>query len=133
MKFKPSILMLTVALFAALVLPVRVLAQHARYRVIDIGTLGGPSTAQQGNGLGTAQFINSRGTVVGTSDTLVPDPNAPNNCQNPECLVSHAFQWQDGILTDLGSPSGRKHESRQRDQCAWLDCRRLGHWCDCSC
>jgi probable HAF family extracellular repeat protein len=92
-------------LLAALAIPPRGAAQHVRYIAIDIGTLGGPSTGGQGNGPGTSRFVNAAGTVVGSSDTAIPDPFAPN-CSDPECLVAHAFRWQDGILTDLGALPG---------------------------
>jgi probable HAF family extracellular repeat protein len=105
MKFKMQTLVVALSVFAALTLPVQLYAQHTRYKAIDLGTLGGPSTYGQGNGAGTGRFINNPGTVVGTSDTTTPDPNAPN-CFNPDCLVSHAFRWQDGVLTDLGALLG---------------------------
>src|SRR5713226_5257774 len=102
---KSGTVVVAIALFAALGLQAPMAAQHAQYKVIDLGTLGGPSAYGQGDGPGTTQLINGAGTVVGLSDTSIPDPNAPN-CQNPDCLVSHAFRWQDGVLTDLGSLSG---------------------------
>jgi probable HAF family extracellular repeat protein len=80
-------------LLAMLTLPIPVAAQHSRYKLIDIGTLGGPSGGLQGNGLGTSHFINSSGTVVGSSETSIPD-------------VFHAFRWQNGVLTDLGALPG---------------------------
>jgi probable HAF family extracellular repeat protein len=80
-------------LLVALTLSIPVAAQHTRYKLIDIGTLGGPSGGLQGNGLGTSHFINSSGTVVGSSETSIPD-------------VFHAFRWQDGVLTDLGALPG---------------------------
>ena len=47
---------------------------HARYKFIDLGTLGGPSS--------TVEFliksVNNHGTVVGAADTAVPDPFAPD-------------------------------------------------------
>lgn len=89
----------------ALALPFQVAAQHAQYKAIDLGTLGGPSAGGQGNGAGTSRFINSAGVVVGSSETTVLDTYAPN-CSDPECLVGHAFRWQDGILTDLGALPG---------------------------
>ncbi len=92
-------------LFTALALPVELAAQHTQYKLIDIPTLGGDKAYGQGNGLGTSRFLNSAGTVVGSSDTTMPDPNAPN-CGNFDCLVSHAFQWQNGVLTDLGTLPG---------------------------
>jgi len=69
---------------------------HLRYRLIDLGTLGGPNSAE------TLEFpfINNTGMVVGFSDTATPDPF------NPGGFIPHAFQWQEGILTDLGTLPG---------------------------
>jgi probable HAF family extracellular repeat protein len=105
MKAKTLLFALVTTLLAVLAVPMQLAAQHSRYKAIDLGTLGGPSTYGQGNGAGTGRFINNPGTVVGTSDTTTPDPNAPN-CFNPDCLVSHAFRWQDGVLADLGALPG---------------------------
>ena len=105
MKCKTSISMIGISLLAALALPVQLAAQHTRYKLVDIPTLGGDKAYSQGNGPGTGQFLNSAGTVVGSSDTTTPDPNAPN-CANPDCLVAHAFRWRNGVLTDLGTLQG---------------------------
>jgi len=71
---------------------------HQRYKLIDLGTFGGPLSTFEG----TARIINNQGTAVGAADTAVPDPFAPN-CFSPSCFVQHAFQWRDGVLTDLGA------------------------------
>src|SRR5262245_35130130 len=71
---------------------------HPRYKFIDLGTFGGPSSTLEGS----ARVINNQGTAVGAADTPVPDPFAPN-CFSPSCFVQHAFQWRDGVLTDLGA------------------------------
>ena len=106
MKSRTLTCITAITLFAALALPVQLAAQHTRYKLIDIPTLGGDKAYGQGNGPGTARFLNSAGTVVGSSDTSTPDPNAPNSCGNPDCFVSHAFQWRNGVLTDLGTLPG---------------------------
>jgi probable HAF family extracellular repeat protein len=106
MKCKSSIVAaINVVLLATLTLPVELAAQHTRYKLIDIGTLGGPSAGGQGNGLGASQFLTGSGTVVGGSDTSIPDPNAPN-CGGVDCFLSHAFRWQKGVLADLGTLPG---------------------------
>ena len=71
--------------------------QHTRYRLIQIGTFGGPGSGYQGATL----IATNSGMVVGVADTSDADPNAPI-CFNHNCLVSHAWKWQDGVLTDLG-------------------------------
>src|SRR4051812_9305410 len=67
------------------------------YRLIDLGTFGGPNSAE------TQEFpyINNRGTVVGFADTATPD-------NTDEGFTYHAFRWRKGVLTDLGTlPGGR--------------------------
>jgi probable HAF family extracellular repeat protein len=80
--------------------PVPAAAQeHHHYKLIVLGTLGGPN--DQGSESGTGNYlINNRGMVTGSADTLVPDP-FPAACFFGDCLVAHVFRWQDGVLTDL--------------------------------
>jgi putative cell wall-binding protein len=61
--------------------------QHLRYKLIDLGTFGGPSSyLATSNGVTSPdavnQVVNSRGTVVGWGDTSTLDPYAPS-CFNP--------------------------------------------------
>src|SRR6266581_3261774 len=80
---KPRTLMFVTAmtLLAALALPVPMAAQHTRYKLIDVGTLGGPvSTITE-----FEQWLLNNGTLTGIADTSIPDPYAPN-CFDPECL-----------------------------------------------
>jgi probable HAF family extracellular repeat protein len=104
------------ALFAALAIPVRMAAQeqakHRHYKLIDMGTLGGPQSyfnslnLTDRFGFGTvfynlAQVRNSHGVFVGFANTKTPDPY-PAFCYVPDCFVTHAFQFRSGIKTDLG-------------------------------
>src|SRR5437660_11660779 len=87
-----------------LALPVQLAAQHTRYKLIDIGTLGGPVSYIAGNETGHRQ-LNNRGIVAGTADISTPDPNVanPDLWLNPDCFfLSPAFLWQNVVLTDLG-------------------------------
>ncbi len=106
-----------IALFAALGVPVRLVAQdpsaaadkgaqHHRYKLIDMGTFGGQSSYVSGDGNGTFRVLNNRGTLAGSADTSRPDP-FPAFCFNEDCLVSHTFQWRNGVITDLGSLKDR--------------------------
>lgn len=80
--------------------------EHARYRLIDLGTLGGPNSAFQG----FAQVVTNNQVAVGGADTAALYP--PNACFNPisgssSCFIEHAFEWENGTLTDLGAlPNG---------------------------
>jgi probable HAF family extracellular repeat protein len=85
-------------------------ARH-RYRFVDVGTFGGPVSylANDPSGGGAAAgVLNRRGTVVSAADTSIPDPNYPNTCLvcPADPLIFHAFQWRDGVLTDLGALPG---------------------------
>ena len=75
--------------------------QHPRYKLIDLGTFGGPASTL----IDFSKIVNNQGTFVGGADTARPDPFAPN-CFSPSCVVQHAFQWQKGVLTDLGALPG---------------------------
>jgi probable HAF family extracellular repeat protein len=77
---------------------------HHHYKLIDLGTFGGVgSTTPE-----FQQVLNNEGTAVGGADTRNVNP-APN-CFNPfnasDCYVQHAFVWQSGELTDLGTLAG---------------------------
>lgn len=110
MKRNLSILLGAMALQNVLAGPIRLAAQQQpRYKLIDLGTFGGASSyLATSNGVtmpgAVNQVVNSRGTVAGWGDTSTLDPYAPN-CFNPfppDCFLPHAFQWQEGVLTDLG-------------------------------
>jgi probable HAF family extracellular repeat protein len=91
-------------------------AQHHHYKLIDMGTFGGPSSYFNSLFLtdaflfptvfyNIAQVRNRRGTFVGFADTSTPDPY-PAFCYVPDCFVTHAFEWKDGAKKDLGSLPG---------------------------
>jgi probable HAF family extracellular repeat protein len=95
MKIKVSIFSLVLAVSTSAVL---VSAQeqssqtrHRQYRVVDIGTFGGPTSQTNGG----SKVINNAGTVVGIADTATPCPYFPG-------FVSPAFKWQDGVLANIG-------------------------------
>jgi probable HAF family extracellular repeat protein len=81
--------------------------QHHHYKLIDLGTFGGPKGYyDQGgdNGAFSNATGNDQGAFTGWADTLTPDPYSPNFCFT-DCYVTHAFQWQNGVRTDLGGLS----------------------------
>ena len=71
-------------------LAVAVLADQAiaqvTYSVIDLGTLGGPTSL--------ANAINNNGVVVGRSTTA----------EHPD--VDRAFRWENGVMVDIGTLGG---------------------------
>jgi probable HAF family extracellular repeat protein len=108
MKKNLSVAIAAIAFFAVLAIPLKSVAQEhsgaqkkqPRYRLIDLGTLGGPNSSEW-----ESPLINNHGAITGASDTADPDPNAPN-CYNPDCFVNHTYIWRKGILTDLGGLPG---------------------------
>jgi probable HAF family extracellular repeat protein len=113
----------TVILLAALTIPLQLTAQdhtnrsqtkHYQYKLIDIGTFGGPeSHFNPGSGndfLPFASVLNNTGTVAGFADTATQDPFQPFCFWN--CVAAHAFRaHRDGVLTDLGALSGEGNSS----------------------
>ena len=91
------------AFFAVCALPSQLAAQHARYKLIDLGTLGGPNSFPSPAGQGVV-MLNNAGTVAGWADTTIPDPFCFGN--DGLCLITHAFRWDNGTLTDLGALPG---------------------------
>jgi probable HAF family extracellular repeat protein len=84
-------------LFAALANPVPLTAQHTRYKLIDLGTFGGPNSSvpivfDEINGTAGAQAITNQGIVTGMADTSLADPL----CFFDDCFYPIAFQWREG-------------------------------------
>ena len=108
MKTRSRSLILITTLFA-LALPVSGTAaqKHHHYKLVDLGTFGGPTAYGSISGAGYP-LINNSGVISSSADTAMPDPNAstPTSCFNPDCFLSHAFHWQDGVLTDIGALPG---------------------------
>lgn len=70
----------------------------------DLGTLGGPNS-------GSSFFLtgwgpNERGQVVSSSDTMLSDPFGNDLCGYGTYLMCHAFIWQHGVMSDLGTLGG---------------------------
>jgi probable HAF family extracellular repeat protein len=117
MRKSMSSLIASLSLCAALALPVVSFAQeqkeqkeekkeHHHYKLIDLGTLGGPSS------LSIEPFtldVSSRGVAIAQADTSIPDPYSPN-CLT-DCLVNHAITWHNGVQTDLGALPGGNNSS----------------------
>lgn len=73
--------------------------RHPRYRLVDLGTFGGPASYFQN---GFDGILNDQGTAVGFANTSVPDPL----CFVPNCFATHAFRVKKGKVTDLGALPG---------------------------
>jgi probable HAF family extracellular repeat protein len=122
MKSRTLACIAAVTVFAVPKIQLRLVAQnnqvdkegqkHHHYKLIDIGTFGGPSSYFDDLALSDrfgflpfifeiAPVLNKQGVLAGWADTSMPDPN-PAFCFNPDCFVSHAFRWRNGVKTDLG-------------------------------
>ena len=98
------VLVLAVALFGVLTPPASLFAQqgkHHRYKLLDLGTFGGPQSYVNVPDTSYARVLNNHGMVAGWADTRVPDPY-PDFCFDGDCLVAHAFRWQREVRSDLG-------------------------------
>lgn len=110
MKSRTWLWMTAAYLFAALAMPVCIAAQdkpsqnhnprHHQYRLIDIGTFGGPNSFFNGT---PPPMINNGGVAAGEADTAIrcpyPDPFTDG-------FVSPAFKWENGVLANLGALPG---------------------------
>jgi len=107
--YSTKLYLVIIALLAASALPSQVAAQHTQYKLIDLGTFGGTQSyvALTDNKTVYTRVLNDRGTVAGTAETSMADPNpfcfSTSNFFNiADCLIAHAFEWHDGTKTDLG-------------------------------
>jgi len=95
---------ITVFVVVALTIPVRAAQaqneEHHRYRLIELGTFGGPNSYFT---FITGRTLNMHGVATGGADTSVTV--SPPFCLI-DCFLGHAFRWQDGVMTDLGGLPG---------------------------
>lgn len=109
MKSKSLKCVVAMMLSAALAVPVAAAAQHSRYKLIDTGTLGGPTSFLAAEG---ERHLNNRGTLVSQADTSLPDPYCPTcfpigpGDAGGDGFLGHTVEWQNGVLTDLGALPG---------------------------
>lgn len=113
MKSRTSTWRMATLLLVALALPLLTAAQgspsqdqkpkHKQYKLIDLGTFGGPQSII----FGSTGPLNAGGSVTTCADTSMPDPYYPNNnpyfdLAGPDPYIEHAFLWKNGVLGDLG-------------------------------
>ena len=100
MKYKLPACIIAVV-FTALAITAQVAAQQApRYKLIDLGTFGGPASYFPN---GFDGILNNHGAAVGWANTSTPDPFC---LVAPNCFATHAFQAENGVITDLGVLDG---------------------------
>ena len=109
-------------LFILLTVPVRFAAQdkqdhknvkHHHYKLVDMGTFGGPASwvAPQ---FFASPALNPHGVTVGGSSTSVSTTKTSNllvcgGLQGQIPYVNHAFRWEDGTVTNLGALPGKRN------------------------
>jgi probable HAF family extracellular repeat protein len=94
----------TATLLATLVMPALVAAQnaspkHHHYKIVDMGTFGGPAS-------NAIPFLNNKGEMVGGSATAVPASPTTSLFGNGGFdgsvpFIFHTFIWKDGKVIDL--------------------------------
>lgn len=85
---------------------------YSQYRLVDLGTFGGPqSYVPDGLDVTQVKILNNEGTFAGWADTSTPDPY-PDFCFE-DCFVAHAFRSSNGVTKrDLGViPGGASSDS----------------------
>jgi probable HAF family extracellular repeat protein len=94
--------------------------KHHHYKLIEMGTFGGPTSSLDLPGgppnVPFNRIINRAGEVLGSGDTQIPDPYG---FDGP--LVNYAFRWQEGVQTNLGvlPPNPTVGAQTPCFDCAW--------------
>ena len=116
MKSRTLTCITAMTLFACLAFPMGLAAQKEplekihRYKLVVIGTLGGPQS--YGDAGHNAANVNKHGVAVGVADTDMPDPLYPNFNPGLTQLIGaypfiyHAFTTRGGTILDLGALPG---------------------------
>jgi len=75
--------------------------KHHHYKLIDVGTFGGPAgyISQP-----SSPALNNRGMLVGISDTAASDPFSPNCFL--DCYLDQSWVLQNGVVTPLSPLPG---------------------------
>lgn len=76
--------------------------QHHHYKLVDLGTFGGPASYVNF----FFNTLNNEGTVVGNAETTIPQPPTTNGFPCPPGQVFKAFEWQGGVVHNLGALPG---------------------------
>jgi probable HAF family extracellular repeat protein len=76
-------------------------SQHHHYKVVEMGTFGGPTSSIDATGHPPNSMFNQiltrAGAMLAGADTPIPDPD---EFAGP--FVNYAFRWEHGVQTNLG-------------------------------
>ena len=106
MKSRTLTCITATTLFAALAIPAQLTAQqHHHYKLIDMGTFGGPVSSINIPVFGGN--LSRHGVAIGWSATSTPALSTSNflvcgGLDHVVPFITHAFQWN-GTVTDLGA------------------------------
>src|SRR5438552_4829959 len=109
MKTKASASFAMAALFSLVTFSAQTAAQtqtssqpnsHVRYKLIDLGTLGGPNSTEGHQ----APIVSNSGAVIGIADTLLPDPACPSDCFIGHEGIRYADYRSEEHTSELQSP-----------------------------
>jgi probable HAF family extracellular repeat protein len=122
MNCSRSTYFIALVILAALTIPAALAAQgqsgeerrskHHRYKLVDLGTFGGPeSYINPAFTFGSHNQINRYGMVVGGAATSIPttvnsDGFVCGGLDGTVPFVNHAFNWENGEITDMGALPG---------------------------
>jgi probable HAF family extracellular repeat protein len=81
---------------------------YPRFKLIDIGTFGGPNSIVNGP---QTRDLSNNGVYGGEADTAIPYTLSPNCPNNGDCFVQHAQAWRNGVISDLGTLPGKNLSS----------------------
>src|SRR5690349_8711798 len=82
---------------AVVLLTSQLFAQQPRYKLVDLGTLGGPqSYIPDGGDVTAVGFLNDQGKLAAYADTARLDP-FPVFCFVDDCQVTRALVAQKGV------------------------------------
>lgn len=97
MKSRKHFAAVSVGIIAVIVMSGPAAAQQTRYKLIDLGTFGGPNSFVNGD---IPPMINNRGAIAGAAETTQPCPYAGGFVSDG--VLQPALVWQNGRLTNLG-------------------------------
>jgi probable HAF family extracellular repeat protein len=84
----------SLAAFAALSLGQDQSLHH--YKVVDLGTFGGPDSSIPF----VQHVLTNNGVLIGEAETNKADPFDPQ-CSNPNCRIQYGFEWRRGVRIRL--------------------------------